>query len=120
MNAPVPRPAVLDDDLALNLDERRVLDLYRRPESSGLGRAIRLSIQYAGGAAIFVIVAVTSGNPWWSLAVWLVLAAVLIVRLVNARTIVGAMPSVIEKYERQITRLRDAMPQTAPPDDANE
>lgn len=86
-------------------DEQRVLALYRDPRKAGLRRAVRLSIQYALAAGCFVTVAIVTGNPLWSLAVFGVFVAWMGVRLLGARQIAGVMPRIIQKYEDYIAQL---------------
>jgi hypothetical protein len=51
-------------DQLLTDTERQVLAMYREPAKSGMRRAVRLSIQYAIGGAIFLYLAINTGNPW--------------------------------------------------------
>ena len=72
----------------------------------GLRRATRLSVQYALGAGIFVVLALTDQEPLWVLPVYGILVLVLALRIRGGRAIAGAMPAVIEKYEQEISMLR--------------
>ncbi len=85
-------------------EERRVLEMYRNPKLSGLGRATRLSGQYLLGAGIFTYLAVAY-NPWYAIVVYLVFVAFVIVRLLAARSLVGIMPRILAKYEARIAEL---------------
>jgi predicted 3-demethylubiquinone-9 3-methyltransferase (glyoxalase superfamily) len=79
-------------------EERRILELYRHPRSSDLGRATRLSIQYLLGAGIFTYMAIAY-NSWFALVTYLTFAAFVGIRLIGARRIAGVMPKVLAKYE---------------------
>ncbi len=92
-------------DTLLTGDERRVLMLYADPAQSGLGRAIRLSFQYAVGTGIFVVLALAYGNAIYVLPVYGIFVAFMIVRLMAAKKLAGIMPSVISKYESRIAEL---------------
>ena len=95
-------------DSELTDQERQVLAMYRDPAQSGIGRAIRLSIQYAIGAGIFLVAAIVSGNPWWSAAVYAVFLTWMVVRLVGARRVAAMMPRIIDKYESRITEIENS------------
>ncbi len=85
--------------------ERRVLAMYRDPAKHGIGRAARLSAQYALGGALFLCVAIMTGNPWWSVAIYAMFLAWMGIRLLGARRLSRAMPSIIAKYESRIEEL---------------
>ena len=85
-------------------DERRVLEIYRRPESSGLGRVTRLSVQYLLGAGIFTYLAVAY-QSWCALVSYLVFVVYVGIRSLGARQIVGVMPGIIAKFESRIAEL---------------
>ncbi len=85
-------------------DERRILEIYRDPKLSGLGRAARLSGQYLLGAGIFTYLAVAY-NPWNAIVVYLVFVAFVVPRLLAARRLVGLMPKILAKYEARIAEL---------------
>jgi len=91
-------------DSMLSDGERTVLNAYSNPQQSSSRRAIRLSIQYALGAAVFVVLAIYD-NPLWSLAVYGIFLAWMIVRLIGATKIAGVMPGIVEKYENRIQEL---------------
>ena len=97
-------PSVIDEKLTEK--ERLVLAAYRAESASGLRRAARLSVQYALGAGIFVVLALTEREPLWVLPVYAVLILVLVMRILGGRALAGAMPGVIEKYEQEISALR--------------
>jgi len=99
---------VIHSNIEFTPIENQVLAVYRDPKRSGISRAIRVSIQYAIGAACFVAIAILTGNALWSLAVYGVLIAFMVNRLLGARAIAGVMPGVIAKYERRITELEAA------------
>lgn len=92
-------------DSELTPEERRVLTYYADPTQSGMGRAIRLSIQYALGAGVFVALALWDHNALYVLPVYGIFLAFMIVRLLSARKIAGIMPSVIAKFESRIAAL---------------
>jgi hypothetical protein len=85
-------------------DERRILDIYRNPKLSGLGRATRLSGQYLLAAGIFTFLAVAY-QSWYAIAAYLVFVIFVIVRLLAARRLVGFMPKILAKYEARIAEL---------------
>jgi hypothetical protein len=84
--------------------ERRILELYRNPKASGLGRATRLSIQYLVGAGLFTYLAIAY-NSWFALVIYLTFVAFVAIRLIGARRTVGVMPNVLAKYEARIAEL---------------
>jgi hypothetical protein len=92
----------------LSPDEKRVLCLYSDPRSSGLGRTIRLSLQYAIGSGIFVYLCLSENEPLWVLAVYGVFLVFMLVRIRNATKIVGIMPGIIAKYETRIAELESS------------
>lgn len=104
--------SVIDEKLTKK--ERLVLAAYRAESTPDIRRATRLSIQYALGAGIFVVLALTGHEPLWVLPVYATLILVLGLRLRGGRAIAGAMPSVIEKYEQEISALRKG-PASEPP-----
>jgi hypothetical protein len=85
-------------------EERKILEMYRDPKSSGLGRAIRLSGQYLLGAGIFTCLAVAY-QSWYAIVTYVVFVAFVIVRLLGARRVVGVMPKILAKYEKRIAEL---------------
>ena len=95
-------------DATLSPQERRVLSLYTAPGRSGIGRAVRLSVQYALGAGVFVVLCLREHEPLWVLPVYGLFLLVLAVRLIGARAISGVMPGVIAKYEARIAELEGA------------
>jgi len=97
-------PSAIDDKLTEK--ERLVLAAYRAKSASDIRRATRLSVQYALGAGIFVVLALTEHEPLWVLPVYATLILVLGLRLRGGRAIAGAIPGVIEKYEQEISLLR--------------
>ncbi|HEX4131678.1 MAG TPA: hypothetical protein VHZ24_16700 [Pirellulales bacterium] len=86
-------------------DEQRVLASYRDPRNAGLGRLVRLSVQYAIAAGCFVVAAITTNNALWSLAVLAVFIGWMIVRILNAKNIARVMPAIIKKYDDHIAQL---------------
>jgi hypothetical protein len=100
-------------------EERRILEIYRHPTSSGLGRATRLSIQYLLVAGIFTYLAIAY-DSWFALATYLTFVAFIGVRLIGARRIAGAMPNVLAKYEARITELEAGMEPRARADHGSE
>lgn len=93
-------------DERLTEKERQVLAVYRAGSVSDMRRATRLAVQYALGAGIFVVLALTEREPLWVLPVYAILVLVLVLRIRRGRMVAGAMPSVIEKYEQEISMLR--------------
>ena len=85
-------------------EERRVLEIYRHPTSSGLGRAARLSVQYLLGAGVFTYMAITY-QSWFALVAYMGFAAFVGVCLLAARRLVGVMPKILAKYETRIAEL---------------
>jgi len=97
--------------------ERRILDTYRNPKSSDLGRAARLSGKYLLGAGIFTYLAVAY-QSWCAIASYLVFVAFVILRLLAARRIVGMMPGILAKYETRIAELEAGVGSRVLPDHA--
>jgi hypothetical protein len=64
--------------------EVKILELYRNPNSSGLGRAKRLSSQYLLAAGIFTSLAIAY-QPWYAFVAYLVFVAFVVVRLPDRR-----------------------------------
>jgi hypothetical protein len=85
-------------------EEQRILELYRHPKSSDLGRATRLSIQYLLIAGTFTCMAIAY-NSWFALGTYLIFVAFVGVRLIGARRIAGVMPKVLAKNEARIAEL---------------
>src|SRR5882672_5453287 len=92
-------------DSSLTADERRVLMLYSNPSMSGMSRVVRLSIQFAIGAGIFVAMALWEQEPLYVLPVYGTFLAFLTVRLLSAKKIAGIMRGIIAKYEARIGEL---------------
>lgn len=92
-------------DTLLSDKERLVLKAYSNPRRD-FNRASRLSIQYALGMALFVYLAIYD-DALWSLAVYGIFLAWLIVRYIRSRAVAGVMPAIIEKYERRIQELEN-------------
>jgi len=92
-------------DPVLTDQERQVLAMYRDPAKSGWSRAVRLSVQYAVGGAVFLYLAISTGNPWWSAVVYALFVVWMAIRLAVARRLSHAMPSIIAKLERRIEEL---------------
>lgn len=93
----------------LTPDEQRILVLYADPSKSDLPRAIRLSIQYAVGAGIFLVLAIQRNQPWYAAVTYLVFVAYMGVRIVGAHRLSGVMPSILQKYEARIAELEAAL-----------
>jgi hypothetical protein len=85
-------------------EERKILELYRHPTSSGLGRATRLSVQYLLGGGIFTYLAVAY-RSWFAIITYLIFVAFVSVRLLAARHVVGTMPKILAKYQTRIAEL---------------
>ncbi len=84
--------------------EQKILELYRYPSASGLGRLTRLSVQYLVSAGIFSILAIAY-SPWCALGAYLTFIAFVIIRVLGASRITGVMPGILEKYKRRIAEL---------------
>ncbi len=97
---------VIEPELTFTPDEQRVLALYRDPRNAGLGRAARLSFQYALAAGCFVAVAIVTDNALWSLAVFGEFVTWMGIRLLTAKKIAGVMPRIIQKYEDYIIQIQ--------------
>lgn len=93
----------------LSQRERTILQMYRKPKSSDLRRQIRLSIQYAAGTGIFLIMGIKSGNPLYAIIIYVALLLWMGLRIIGASKLVGIMPGIIEKYESEISELRSKM-----------
>lgn len=85
-------------------EERKVLEIYRDPRFSDLGRAARLSGQYLFGAGIFTYLAI-GYQSWFALVSYLVFAAFVGIRLLAARRLAGVMPRILAKFEARIAEL---------------
>jgi hypothetical protein len=94
----------IDDKLSQR--ERIILQMYRNPKSSDLRRQIRLSIQYAVGTGIFLVMGIRLENPLYSIIIYGALLLWMVLRLVGARKLVGVMPGIIDKYESEIHELK--------------
>jgi hypothetical protein len=90
--------------IAEDLTESEKLYLERSSNSSG-GRIVRLSIQYAVGAGIFVYLCLSANEPLYVLPVYGVLISVLIVRVVGAFKARRSFKGIIEKYEAKLQDL---------------
>lgn len=90
----------------LSQRERTILQMYRNPKSSDLRRQVRLSIQYAIGTGIFLVMGIRSGNPLYAIIVYVALLLWMGLRIAGASKLVGIMPEIIEKYESEISELR--------------
>ena len=89
--------------------ERKVLQAYRQPSARDLRRLIRISVQYALAAGIFLVLAIHDGQPLYAIAIYVIFVLWMIVRVAKARLLVGVMPTIIEKYEAEIRRLASAL-----------
>lgn len=89
--------------------EEAVLSAYRNPRNSGIGRAVRLSAQYALGAGIFLWLAIVDGNPWYSVAVYAIFVFYMSLRVWAGSRIAGIMPGIISKYESRIRDLESKL-----------
>jgi hypothetical protein len=99
----------VDFEQSLTEREREVLALYRAQGASNVRRTLRLSIQYSLGAAVLAVAGIFLDNPFFGLAVWAVLVAVLALRLMNARRLAGVMPGILDKYDRHVALLDDRL-----------
>jgi len=94
---------------SLTPEEQRVLAMYRNPRISGFGTAVRLSIQYAVAAGIFIALAVYYNEPGYAVGAYMGFVAFLVARLVRARKIAGILPRVIQKYDERIAELEQQL-----------
>jgi hypothetical protein len=94
----------------LTPDEERILALYGDPQKSGLPRAIRLSIQYAISAGIFLAMAIQYDEPWYSAVTYLIFLVYMAIRIVGAQKLSGVMPSILQKYDSRIAELESRLP----------
>ena len=69
-------------DALLTSEEREVLSAYADPKKYGIGRAVRLSVQYALGTGVFVLLCLQEDEPLWALAVYAIFLIFMAVRLV--------------------------------------
>ena len=90
----------------LTEQEQRVLELYRHPNRSDMRRLVRLSAQYALGAGILAVLAITQRQPLYAVAVYAIFLAFVLIRLRGARRLAGVVPSIIGKYDRELATLR--------------
>lgn len=102
------RPKTMKSEINEKLTEREreVLRLYRNPEASDLGRQIRLSVQYAVGAGIFLGLALWRNQPLYAIVVYVVFVLWMLIRIQRARALAGVMPRIIEKYESEVKELK--------------
>jgi len=89
----------------LTPDEQRIVDIYLDPSLSRIPRAIRLSIQYAIGSGIFIVLAIWKQEPLYALVVYGVFLLYMLLRILGAKRASDIMPSVIRKYEKRIREL---------------
>jgi hypothetical protein len=89
----------------LTPDEERIVSLYSNPRVSYLRGAIRLSIQYAGGAGIFLMLAIAYNRPWYALISYLIFLVFLFIRLWRGVKVGNVMRGLIRKYEERIVEL---------------
>jgi hypothetical protein len=89
----------------LTPDEDRIVSLYSNPRVSYLRGAIRLSIQYAGSAGIFLILAIVYHRPWYALVTYIIFLAFFFIRLRRGIKVGRVMRGLIRKYEERIAEL---------------
>lgn len=89
----------------LTPEEQKVLAAYADPKKYGIGRAIRLTIQYLIGAGIFLALSILYGNPWYALGTYAAFIVYAAVRLLGAKRVAGLMPGILAKYENRIAEL---------------
>lgn len=92
-------------DNKLTEEEKNLLAIYRNQNSSDLKRQTRLSFQYAIGTGIFTAAAIFY-DPKFALIAYLIFIIYLVIRIAGAKKSIGAMPSIIEKYEEEIKKLK--------------
>ena len=89
----------------LTPEEEAILAIYAYPQKSGIPRAIRLTIQYAIGAGIFVALAIQYREPWYAVVSYLVFLAYMAARIVGGQRLSRVMPSILQKYEARLAEL---------------
>ncbi len=97
---------VSEIDSKLTKEEKKLLAIYRNPKSSDLKRQIRLSFQYAIGTGIFTVAAILY-DAKFALIAYLTFIIYLFARIMGTAKSVGAMPSIIDKYEEEIKILKN-------------
>jgi len=90
----------------LTQPEREFLKLYQQPVASHRRRAIRLSIQYAVGAGVFLVLAIVMHQPLYAIVTYAVFIAFIAIRLgaLSARDF--TMPEILAKYDARIAELQ--------------
>jgi hypothetical protein len=91
-------------DELLTDGERAYFDSMENGDA-GRRRTIRMSIQYAIGAGIFVYIAIAYNNPYWSLVVYGTFVFWLFIRVLRASIYFRNMRGLISKYEQRIREL---------------
>jgi hypothetical protein len=94
----------------LSSEELRILATYKDPRLYGLARAVRLSIQYAIGALIFLCLAIGTENPWYAIGTYAIFLLYLFIRFLGAKQLAGIMPGIIAKYEKRLEELESLLP----------
>ncbi|MCD4728671.1 MAG: hypothetical protein K8R46_13480 [Pirellulales bacterium] len=89
--------------------ERHILGLYRNPKASDFRRQIRLSVQYAISTGIFLGLAIWWNQALYALVVYVTFVFWMFLRLRGAYRVSGIMPTIIEKYELEIAKLRSEL-----------
>jgi hypothetical protein len=104
--------SVLDEELTAK--EREVLAAYRSPLASDMRRQVRLSVQYAVGSGIFTFLCLSTGQPLYGLAVYVIFILWMGARLLGASRVCGIVPGIIEKYERRVAAMEVELKQREP------
>jgi len=92
-------------DSSLTADERRILGIYSDAKFSGIGHATRLSIQYAIGTGVFIVLCLEQQEPLYILPVYGTFLLFMFLRIRGAKKLAGIMPALIRKYEARIAEL---------------
>lgn len=96
-----------------------MLAAYRSPTLHDIRRQVRLSLQYAVGTGLFAYLAISTGRPLYIIAVYVVFLTWMLLRLLRASRIAGAMPRIIEKYEARIAILQGELARSIAPEATN-
>lgn len=86
----------------LSEQERFVLSLYRDSANSDMRRVVRQSICYALSGGLFTYAAIAHNQPWYAVGTYLLFVAFLLIRISKARLLVGVMPGILAKYEKEL------------------
>jgi hypothetical protein len=96
-------------------DELKTLGIYRNTKLWGLGRAVRLSVQYLISAGIFTCAAIAY-QPWYTLIAYFIFVVFVVIRVIGARRLEGVMPTILTKYDPRISELEAQLESRLPSD----